>query len=247
MSGFWLKFLAMVTMLADHIGAVFFSQCLPLRLIGRLSFPLFCFSIAEGLSHTRDRVKYLRRLTVFALLSEVPFDLAFEGTLWNIGYQNVLFTFAAAVLGILLYEQPQLISSWVRKTEKSTDTHAYRGADEVVRTFAPVMAVGLAYGLRTDYDAFGVLLVYLFYFTRRRKTWQRAAIGAAAMSVYGLICGLGEPRHLLFYLQMWGCAAASMLPVMLYNQKRGPRMKWMFYVFYPFHLLIIGLISIYFV
>jgi len=247
MSGFWLKLIAVVTMLVDHVGAVFFEQHQWMRLIGRLSFPLFCFAMAEGMCHTRDRVKYLRRLTVFALLSELPFDLAFSGAWWDVGHQNVLFTFAAAVAGILLYEQPQLVSCWAKKLEKSSETHAYRCADEVVRMFAPVMAVGVAYGLRTDYDAFGVLLVYLFYFTRRLKTWQRAAAGAAAMLIYGGICALNEPQHLAFYLQTWGCAALAALPMLLYNGRRGPRAKWMFYAFYPMHLLIIGAIAVYLV
>ena len=247
MSVFGLKLIAILTMLIDHVGAVFFSQLRWMRLIGRLSFPLFCFAMAEGMCHTRNRVKYLRRLTVFALLSEIPYDLAFSGRLWDVGMQNVLFTFAAAVLGILLYEQPQLVSDWARRMEKSTETHAYRNADDVVRMFAPVMAVGLAYGLRTDYDAFGVLLVYLFYFMRRFKLWQRVAAGAAVLFGYGLINGLAQPQQLLLFIHPWGCVALAMLPVLLYNGKRGPRAKWMFYAFYPVHLLIIGVIAVYFV
>ena len=78
MTGFQLKLLAMLAMTADHIGAVFFPEIPLLRWIGRLAMPVLCFFIGEGLRHTRSPWRYLLRLTGFALLSELPFDLAVE-------------------------------------------------------------------------------------------------------------------------------------------------------------------------
>jgi len=65
--------------------------------------PLFSFCIAEGYIHTRDRKKYILRLGIFALVSEVPFDLAFEGKI-NLSHQNIMLTFFLAVIGLKVFD-----------------------------------------------------------------------------------------------------------------------------------------------
>lgn len=244
---FWLKLLAMLTMLVDHIGVIFFNyaQYRYLRLIGRLAFPLFCFGVAEGLAHTRDRKKYAIRLAIFALISEIPYDIGFKGTLFYFEDQNVMFVFLMAVLGIWIYEQPGLISGWIRKLEKNNATYAYQYADEVVRMFVLAACAGLAYVMKADYGAMGVLLVYCMYFSRKCNRWVRTGISAvAAFLLVGVAFGLSN-GYLLYNTQNGLCAAAGMLFVGLYNGKRGPNMKWLFYVFYPAHLLILRLIALY--
>ena len=107
-----LKYIAMVTMIIDHIGAsgLIFLMFSPLtavrlyhisRMIGRVSFPIFLFLIVEGFVHTKDIKKYIIRLTIFAVLSEVPFDLAFWGGVVNIQHQNVMWSLLISV--IMLY------------------------------------------------------------------------------------------------------------------------------------------------
>ena len=71
-----LKLLAALCMVIDHIGVVFLPDITVLRCIGRLAMPIFCFFVAEGYYHTKDRRKYLLRMGVFALIAELPFDLA---------------------------------------------------------------------------------------------------------------------------------------------------------------------------
>ena len=92
MSGLWLKFLALLSMMADHTGMALFPQIQSLRLVGRLAFPLYGFLLAEGAAHTENSNRYLGRLLLFALLSEVPFDLACRNVFVYPQAQNVFFT-----------------------------------------------------------------------------------------------------------------------------------------------------------
>ena len=92
MSGLWLKFLALLSMMVDHTGMALFPQIQSLRLVGRLAFPLYGFLLAEGAAHTKNSNRYLGRLLLFALLSEVPFDLACRNVFVYPQAQNVFFT-----------------------------------------------------------------------------------------------------------------------------------------------------------
>ena len=114
LTGNTLKLIAIFTMLIDHIGAAvieagilssndmailetergmqWYLADIVLRLIGRLAFPIFCFLLVEGFTHTGNEAKYARNLLLFALISEIPFDLAFFGRLFFPGAQNVYFT-----------------------------------------------------------------------------------------------------------------------------------------------------------
>ena len=116
--GSTLKLIAIFVMLIDHIAATVISNILVsvnffmmgsaasqdpyyqtmsavyfiMRMIGRLGFPLFCFLLVEGFIHTRNKLKYVIRLALLCLISEIPFDLAFSGQVFYTGYQNVFFT-----------------------------------------------------------------------------------------------------------------------------------------------------------
>ena len=121
LSGSALKLLAVILMLIDHTGAVIVSRCPQvvlftvmkktvtlyklMRLVGRVAFPLFAFLLVEGFVYTHDRRRYVIRLGVCALLSEVPFDLAFYGKFpaWN--HQNVFITLCLGVLGLWALER----------------------------------------------------------------------------------------------------------------------------------------------
>ena len=112
MTGFHLKLIALTTMFIDHIGAVFFPQVTLLRVIGRISFPLYAFLIAEGCRYTRNRGRYALGLGVFALISEIPYDLALhpeflENGLWgqNFLFQtNIFYTMFFAVASVHIFE-----------------------------------------------------------------------------------------------------------------------------------------------
>ena len=101
-----LKLLAMAAMLVDHMGYLLFPTVMWMRYVGRLAFPIFAFQIAEGWYRTHNREKYTLRLLICAVVSEVPFDLAFSGTPVDAGYQNVLWTFFIAAAALWAMEAP---------------------------------------------------------------------------------------------------------------------------------------------
>ena len=119
MTSLWLKIIAVTSMIVDHIGAVFFPYYMvhifgvtfyPLRTIGRLAFPIYCFLLIEGICHTSNWKKYAVRLGVLALLSEIPFDLALFGRI-TLQHQNVFFTLLFGLLAVqfdLIYKKRKL-------------------------------------------------------------------------------------------------------------------------------------------
>ena len=162
MTGFQLKLLAMLAMTADHIGAVFFPEIPLLRWIGRLAMPVLCFFIGEGLCHTRSPRRYLLRLTGFALLSELPFDLAFYGGIeW--GHQNVYFTLALGLLAL-----------WAIQS---------RGMEGWLLALTAALAAEL---LGCDYGMYGVLLILLLDRFHRARSEQLAAAALLNLAFFGL-------------------------------------------------------------
>ena len=152
-----LKLLAAASMLIDHMRFTLFPFAHWMRCVGRLAFPIFCFLIAEGCAHTRDKKRYAVRLLLFALLSELPFNLMCTGQWFSLQYQNVLWTL---LLGALV--------CWAMDWAKTKPEMWQRlPADAAI-------AAGFILGQwgNTDYGGWGVLLVLLFYLTREvRGKW----------------------------------------------------------------------------
>ncbi len=219
LDGTILKIIAMISMVFDHVGDMFFPGVMWPRMIGRLAMPIFSFCIAEGYAHTRDRKKYLCRIGVFALISEIPFDLAFEGTV-GFTHQNIMLTFFLSVVALMLFDR-------------------LRGGKDaehipVVKTVLGVLAVAAVAAasllLRADYTAFAVIAVFLFYVFRRKRPLIHSGIGVAFLAL---------TRTMGYY-----CATGfSFIPLALYNGKRGKGLKWLFYVFYPGNLLALAAIK----
>lgn len=141
LDSFTLKIIALITMIIDHIGAFLFPQYILLRVIGRISFPIFAFLIVEGFYHTSNLKRYMMRLAAFAVISEVPFDLLQAGKILEFDHQNVFFTLFIGVLLMYVYEGPY------SKIEK----------------FGGLILLLLAGDIfRTDYGAWGILLIFAF-------------------------------------------------------------------------------------
>lgn len=158
---FTLKMIAIASMLIDHMGAILFPQYIILRYIGRIAFPIYTYTLVEGFMHTRDIKKYMVRLGIFALLSEIPFDLAFRGSVIYIQKQNVFFTLFLGVLMLYL-----LLKSRNR-----------------IQSAVLVLAILLlSEFLRTDYSSMGLLMILCFYVFRDNKVMK--LLGVAAINVF---------------------------------------------------------------
>lgn len=206
LDGFTLKIIAVVTMLIDHIGLIFFPQYPILRFIGRISFPIFAFLIAQGCYYTSNIKKYMLRMLIFAVITELFFDFAFYDKIY-ISHQNVLFTFTFAIIAIYIFNTYGRVAGYL----------------------GIVLFAIMADLLGTDYGAFGVMLVAIFYFT---------------MGDFKLRMLSGTVFTLGFSLSFQRLCALAMIPIALYNGKRGRNIKYFFYIVYPGHLLILWLIKL---
>lgn len=147
MSSFCIKIIAVIAMLIDHIGFVFFPRVEILRIIGRIAMPLFAFQIALGFNHTKNRNKYLLRILAFALISQIPFMLLMS--IHSDEFKlNIGFTFLFALL--ILYSIEEIKPFW-----------------EKIICLVPILF--LAWWLNYDYYLYGVALVIIFYYTFAKK------------------------------------------------------------------------------
>lgn len=224
MTSFALKLIACITMLIDHFTYIFIpfgSLWWVGRGIGRIAFPIYCFLLVEGFYHTSNRKKYLLRLLIFALISEIPFDLAFNGfpgadTARLMNSQNVMWTLCIGFLLMMAYEGLKIKYPW------NSPVFLLLGVLYIL-AFS-----GLAAILSTDYDFKGVLFILIFYLFRRKIIW--IAVGLAVVIA-------------LFSIPLELAALFSLLFIVFYNGKEGRKVKYVFYLFYPVHLLILGIIG----
>lgn len=230
-----LHILAMAFMLMDHLWATLLPAQEWLTCVGRIAFPIFAFMAVEGYFHTHNLKKYLLRMLIFAVISEVPFDLMYGGTWFYPVHQNVIWTLMMGLVGIHLMES-------VRK-KKSTFVY--------ILVSAIVVILGGLLGTLSmvDYYGIGVLTVFIFYFFRGRKWWcllgQMLALYWVNVELLG---GLMYPIRLFgmeFELCQQGLALLALLPIWLYRGRQGYHSKpfqYFCYAFYPIHMLVIVLV-----
>lgn len=180
LSGSGLKWFAMLTMLLDHIGAILLvprlasptaaAVYLVLRCIGRMSFPIYCFLLAEGVRHTSHPRRYALRLLGFALLSEPAFNYATLGRWRDAGHaNNVLFT---PLLGFLALQIMRALQARFGQTAP---------AALVLGGAAAAALAFLAEFLGTDYGAVGVVTVVLFYVLPSHFSKRNVSFAAALL------------------------------------------------------------------
>ena len=180
-SGSTLKMIALVIMFIDHIGAVIVQRTMamegfnhdfwsslywPIRYVGRLAFPIFCFLLVEGFVHTSNVKKYLKGMLLFALISEIPFNLGIAGTLFSLEYQNVFWELALGIMAMLSLE--------MNKKKKSN-----YWIQVVLRIAVIIVFAGIAEVLNFDYGMYGIISIVALYAFREKRLMQ-LLIGAVS-------------------------------------------------------------------
>ena len=232
-----LKFIAMGAMLIDHIGLVLIENgylasfkdtdvklsTLPLfwinfamRTVGKIAFPLYAFLIIEGYKHTRDIRKYLIRLLVFGMLAEVPFDFAYRSAI-SLNAQNAIFTLTIGLVSVMTW------NAILGKNENGKVNNFYLVSEKkrFLAILSLLLYLAFATFFRVDYYGFGVAIVWVMYVFRNNILYRNVTTG--------VLLAMGGP------LDIGGIL--SFIPINHYNGEKGLNLKYLFYAFYPAHLL----------
>ncbi len=236
-TSFVLHILAMVFMLSDHLWATVVPGANWMTCVGRLAFPIFAFMTVEGFFHTKNVKKYAKRLFLFALLSEIPFNLMMGGSVIYPFQQNVLWCFLLGLGLMHLNEKAKNTGKWWIR----------------VLTAIGTIALGFLVGLFSmmDYMHYGVMMLLVFYFFRGKEWWnyvgQLLCLAYINSEMGGLTYELNWFGTTFFFRQQ-SFAVLSLIPIWLYNGKQGYHSKWfqiLCYAFYPVHMLILALLMMF--
>ncbi|MEG0365840.1 MAG: TraX family protein [Coprobacillus sp.] len=251
LTSYHLKIIAISFMVFDHVIKVFSNDIISwmqsnqlftltnyivfmlILSLGRIAFPLFAYMIAEGCKYTHNIKKYISRLFLLAIISEVPFQY-FVSILMDTPYTfsltagNVFFTLALGAVSIEGYRycKEKQKSSWI--------------------IYLPVIICALiAQILDTDYAGIGVILIFLWYIFKDSKHPYLPAI-IFSVFLYGIffltlgIVNYGFSSPVIFEAIFNTCGSLLSIPILKrYNGERGKPIKWFFYVFYPLHISLI--------
>lgn len=224
-SGAQLKYIAFLSMLIDHVNKALMYPLLTengfLRyvsdvfdILGRVAFPLFMFFLVEGFFKTGNRFKYLLNLIVFGIISEIPFDLFQSAVLFQPNSNNVMFTLALALVMIWVIDELKVPKSYI-----IPPVLWFPVSIIIVIT---VCLLSMIWGL--DYEYHGILIAYFFYIFRNNPI----------LSIIG--------GYLSIFKTPWALLGFGL--TLTYNGKRGKQNKILNYLFYPVHLLILGLLRL---
>lgn len=225
MSAFILKVIALISMVCDHVSYILLGRLSFFNYIGRISFPIFAFQISEGYIHTNNLKKYFLRLFVFALISQAPFML-FKSVFSDNFSLNIFFTLLFGLFSIVIYDNLDKL-----KTKNKFFHYLYKS----LGIFATLILCIIADLLNTDYGAFGVFIIFVFFLLKKYKL---------LMNLVFIICTiLHYLKELLYsplfetYLLLIIFTLSSLFFINLYNGKKGKNSKYFLYVFYPTHLI----------
>ncbi|WP_313344000.1 TraX family protein [Sedimentibacter sp.] len=210
-----LKIIALSTMIIDHYGAIFHSGTEIYRIIGRLSFPIYCFLLVEGYFHTSNVKKYALRLLIFAFISEIPFDLAFFNEVGFI-HQNIFFTLFLGLMTIYIIDNKSINLKYVKYA------------------IIPISCI-LAIILAVDYNIIGIIYILSFYYTKKYTKLKR-------FSVIGLI--MAVTNFGAYILQQFSLLALPIVYFHNGKLgPKNKFLQVSFYAAYPLHLLLFYVIK----
>ena len=232
-----LKCLAMILMLLDHLWATIIPGNQWMTNIGRIAFPIFAFLITQGYIHTSDFKKYLKRLFIFALISEIPFNLIYTGSLVFPFHQNVLFTL---ILGLLC----------INEIDKMKNNKSFKNV--IIGTVKIIVFLLLGTVGFVDYGLTGIFTIISFYIFRNFTfAWFYQLISLILLYIV-FFKGQSVILNIFnfeYYLPLQSIGILSLIPIWLYNGEKGidnKKLQYMFYWFYPAHMMLIYLIYYFF-
>lgn len=244
-----LKIIAIIIMFIDHFAAIIISESVKhignnysyieykeiyervvnlyyvMRIVGRIAFPIFIFLMLEGIRYTRNKYKYLLRMFIFAIISEVPFALAIRGEITGFSATNVFFTLTIGLAICIIIEK------LLDKKKKWT-----------IIIILVVVAIGeyVAYILNTDYSYLGVFAIVAGFIAKSFIANNNKHInGISCEKTSQIVCAITICLVLFLSQGIERFCVLSLIPICLYNGDRGIRLKYFFYAFYPLHLLIL--------
>ena len=229
-----IKYIAMFTMLLNHIAHIFLTPGTVLyevfEDVGHFTAPVMCFFLVEGYSYTRSKIKYGQRLLLFAVISQIPYELAFR-----YGNLNMLYTLLCCFLILVTMDN---IKDWRLRAVVCT-----------ALTFASTVG---------DWSFLPAIYTMLFFYSRNSRKKTAISYGIA----YALFVPFQIQNYMYEELGDWtlyaighgllsgaGILAAAVAVLIFYNGKRAEKAKnfskWFFYIFYPAHLAVLYLIKVY--
>ena len=226
LSNFDLKLIAIITMTIDHIGVVFGTPFYNfLRAVGRISFPIFAFLLTEGYVHTKSFSKYFLRLLVLAVISEIIYDYVFFGSFIYSDANNIFFTLALGLLTLFLLDKSRCL---IKKYFKDK-------LDLVIILPITYLLIVVIMGLigeflNFSYGMLGILVISFFYLFKNNFPFVVISVMLST-----LILGEGMQYFSLF----------SLILIYFYNKKLGKKCKMFFYLYYPLHILALGVMKIF--
>lgn len=220
MSAFVLKIIAVITMFIDHIGYAIFGKFSYFNYIGRFAFPIFAFQISEGYIHTKNLKKYLLRLFVFALISQIPFML-FHTLFIKTFALNVFFTLFLGLVCIFIYDKSKY---------------------KFIGILISCLIGFIAELTHCDYGFYGIAIILIFYIFKSNFINASICFILATAIKYLIPCIKYGFNNIYIYLFIFTILPAIILST--YNGKKGKDSKYLLYLFYPIHLLLVYFISL---
>lgn len=215
-----LKIMALVFMTCDHVAKTFFPNNSVLLILGRISYPIFAYMIAEGCIYTKNRMKHLLMLGGLAVICQLVFSLVIGSLI-----MGILITFTLSVM--LIYTYDNMINR-----RKPLDTVIFVALLAAV-AFVCLKLPGMIPGFMIDYGLIGVIIpVVLYMFTER-------IYKLIALTVLLILMGLQLGGYQLF-------ALIAVVLLFFYNGEKGKlNLKYLFYIYYPLHMVVIYLIQMF--
>ena len=221
LSGNQLKILAVIFMTVDHIGLHLFPGVSMFRIIGRLAFPIFAFTFAEGCRYTKNRTRHFFVLCLFAVLCQAVYSYVTKSL-----YQNILVTLALSALAIYTFD-------FAKKTRNFLSYTLAIFVLVLIFGVCFILPSRIGYGFAIDYGFYGVMLPVLCYLGKTKQE----KLFLLSMGLLILAPNFGT-------IQLFSLLSVPIIA--LYNGARGKwRMKNFFYIYYPLHLVVIYFIGMF--